>query len=66
MQFEMCNVTQLVMVNPWLSIPAADYESHMFSPDVIQAQLIAELLAEAVRGAAGRACAFFLCFVVWT
>lgn len=40
--------------NPWLSIPPSDYESHISSPDVMQAQMIAGLLAEAVRDTAVR------------
>jgi len=35
--------------NPWLRIPAADYEAHMASPGVMQAQLLSLLLREAVE-----------------
>ena len=34
--------------NPWLEIPAADYEGHMGSPEVGQLQLLNQLLARAV------------------
>jgi SAM-dependent methyltransferase len=35
--------------NPWLDIPLADYEGHMASPQVAQAQLLADELQRAVR-----------------
>ena len=35
-----------LMRNPWLDIPLADYEAHMASPEVAQAQMIASALAE--------------------
>jgi SAM-dependent methyltransferase len=35
--------------NPWLRIPAAEYEAHMASPGVMQAQLLSRLLREAVE-----------------
>jgi trans-aconitate methyltransferase len=34
------------MRNPWLDIPLADYEAHMASPAVAQAQMIAGTLAD--------------------
>jgi SAM-dependent methyltransferase len=36
------------MRNPWLDIPLADYERHMALPQVAQAQLLSDVLAEAV------------------
>lgn len=36
------------MDNPWLSIPLEDYEGHMASPEIRQAQMLAESLAEAL------------------
>ncbi|MDD3643631.1 MAG: class I SAM-dependent methyltransferase [Candidatus Krumholzibacteria bacterium] len=35
--------------NPWLSIPAADYEAHMASRAVAQAQLLSGILRESVE-----------------
>jgi trans-aconitate methyltransferase len=35
--------------NPWLAIPLADYEAHMALPQVGQAELLANVLADAVR-----------------
>ncbi len=37
------------MNNPWLDIPLSDYEGHMALPEVAQAQLLADLFAEALR-----------------
>ena len=37
------------MRNPWLDIPLADYEAHMASPEVAQAQMIAGALAELLQ-----------------
>jgi trans-aconitate methyltransferase len=37
------------MRNPWLDIPLADYEAHMASSEVAQAQMIADLLAQLLR-----------------
>ena len=34
------------MRNPWLDIPLADYEGHMASPGVAQAQTLSEILAD--------------------
>lgn len=34
--------------NPWLRIPAAEYEAHMASPGVMQAQLLSRLLRESL------------------
>lgn len=36
-------------MNPWLSIPLADYEGHMALPHVAQSGLLADLLAAAVQ-----------------
>lgn len=36
------------MANPWLSIPAEDYEAHMASPEVAQAQALDGLLGSAL------------------
>lgn len=35
--------------NPWLDIPASDYEAHMSSPEVAQAQMLAEVFGESLR-----------------
>ncbi len=35
--------------NPWLKIPAWDYESHMALPDVAQAQALARIMADALE-----------------
>jgi len=35
--------------NPWLAIPAEDYEGHMASPEVGQLQVLSELFGEAYR-----------------
>jgi trans-aconitate methyltransferase len=37
------------MRNPWLDIPLADYERHMASPEVAQAQMIGAALAELLQ-----------------
>jgi hypothetical protein len=47
--------------NPWLAIPLADYEAHMALPEVGQAELLAEVLARAVREQAPRSVAIFGC-----
>lgn len=47
--------------NPWLTIPLADYEAHMALPQVGQAELLAEVLAAAVRRHAARSVAIFGC-----
>jgi threonine dehydrogenase-like Zn-dependent dehydrogenase len=36
------------MPNPWLSVPLADYEGHMDSPEVHQLSALSELFAEAL------------------
>jgi hypothetical protein len=36
------------MSNPWLSIPLAEYEGHMKSPEVQQLDVLSELFAEAL------------------
>jgi trans-aconitate methyltransferase len=38
-----------LMRNPWLDIPLADYEGHMASPEVAQAQMIGDALAELLQ-----------------
>ena len=35
--------------NPWLSIPAADYDGHMSSPEVRQSQYLAEVVRELIE-----------------
>jgi SAM-dependent methyltransferase len=47
--------------NPWLSVPLADYEAHMSSPGVGQAQLLADLLAAAIAEHRPRALAVLGC-----
>ena len=37
------------MKNPWLDVPLDDYESHMALPHVGQAQLLSQLLGEAIE-----------------
>ena len=49
------------MRNPWLDIPLDDYERHMALPQVAQAQLLSELLVEAVSGYAPRSVALLGC-----
>jgi SAM-dependent methyltransferase len=36
------------MINPWLRIPASDYEAHMALPEVAQAQSLSNLMASAL------------------
>ena len=36
------------MKNPWLNVPASDYEGHMGSPAVAQLQMLADIFAGAV------------------
>ncbi len=47
--------------NPWLAIPLSDYEAHMALPHVGQAELLANVLAEAVRVHAPRSVAVLGC-----
>jgi SAM-dependent methyltransferase len=47
--------------NPWLAIPLADYEAHMALPEVGQAELLANVLADAVRSHAPRSVAVLGC-----
>ena len=47
--------------NPWLAIPLADYEAHMALPQVGQAELLAEVLATALREHAPRSVAILGC-----
>jgi len=37
------------MTNPWLQIPASDYEGHMGSPEVAQLTLLAQTFKEALN-----------------
>jgi len=37
------------MKNPWLRIPATDYEAHMALPEVAQAQALSKLMASALK-----------------
>jgi trans-aconitate methyltransferase len=37
------------MDNPWLHIPAADYEGHMSAPHIAQAQFLSQVFKEALR-----------------
>ncbi len=36
------------MTNPWLRIPAADYEGHMSSPNVAQQSFLAQTFKESL------------------
>ena len=36
------------MTNPWLNIPASDYEGHMRAPNVAQTSLLAEIFKESL------------------
>lgn len=36
------------MINPWLYIPASDYDAHMALPEVAQAQALSSLMAAAL------------------
>jgi len=47
--------------NPWLAIPLADYEAHMALPQVGQAELLANVLADVVRLHAPRSVAVLGC-----
>ncbi len=47
--------------NPWLYIPLSDYEAHMASPAVAQAQLLSDLFAEAVERLAPGSAALLGC-----
>jgi ubiquinone/menaquinone biosynthesis C-methylase UbiE len=49
------------MSNPWLGIPLADYEGHMASPTIGQAQLLSEVFATALRQYAPRSVAVLGC-----
>jgi SAM-dependent methyltransferase len=51
----------VVARNPWLAIPLADYEAHMALPQVGQAELLANVLADAVRLHAPRSVAVLGC-----
>ena len=49
------------MINPWLQIPASDYEAHMTLPEVAQTQAIAEVFASALSEYAPASIAVFGC-----
>jgi trans-aconitate methyltransferase len=49
------------MRNPWLDIPLAEYEGHMASPDVAQAQMIGAALAELLQSQRPRSLAVIGC-----
>ncbi|HVP38294.1 MAG TPA: class I SAM-dependent methyltransferase [Candidatus Saccharimonadales bacterium] len=49
------------MTNPWLEIPLADYEGHMGLPGIAQAQLLADVFAEALAQHAPRSVAVLGC-----
>ena len=49
------------MRNPWLDIPLADYEGHMASPEVSQAQMITGALAELLQAQRPRSLAVIGC-----
>src|SRR5690349_21449618 len=49
------------MRNPWLDIPLGDYEGHMASPQVGQAQLLSDTLAESLRTYSPRSIALLGC-----
>jgi len=51
----------VVARNPWLAVPLADYEAHMALPQVGQAELLANVLADAVRSHAPRSVAVLGC-----
>jgi hypothetical protein len=47
--------------SPWLNVPLADYEAHMSSSGVGQAQMLADLLADAIGKHKPRTLAVFGC-----
>ena len=49
------------MKNPWLDIPLADYEGHMASPNVGQAQLLSDVFASALSKYGPRSVAVLGC-----
>jgi len=49
------------MTNPWLHIPASDYEAHMSLPEVAQAQAINELFASVLQEYTPASLAVFGC-----
>ncbi|MCA9194196.1 MAG: class I SAM-dependent methyltransferase [Planctomycetales bacterium] len=49
------------MNNPWLSIPAEEYEMHMAHPDVLQSQFLEEVFADGIRLSAPRSIALLGC-----
>jgi len=49
------------MTNPWLTIPAADYEGHMGAPEVEQLQTLNRLTASILRTSRPRSLAVYGC-----
>jgi SAM-dependent methyltransferase len=49
------------MQNPWLNIPLADYEAHMASPSIVQAQMLAAQFELALKKYAPKSVAVFGC-----
>ena len=49
------------MRNPWLDIPLADYEAHMASAEVAQAQLLSTILSDEIRALQPRSIAVIGC-----
>ena len=49
------------MTNPWLAIPLADYEGHMASPDVGQAEMLAKEFEALLKGHAPKTVALVGC-----
>ena len=49
------------MTNPWLAIPLADYEGHMASPAVGQAEMLADEFEALLRSHAPKAVALVGC-----
>ncbi len=42
-------MTPMVALNPWLTIPASEYEAHMGDPNVDQLQFLGRILGEALE-----------------
>jgi ubiquinone/menaquinone biosynthesis C-methylase UbiE len=49
------------MKNPWLQIPASDYEAHMALPEVAQSQALSRVMASALQEYAPRTLAVIGC-----
>ncbi len=54
-------VRRIIMTNPWLQIPATDYETHMALPEVAQTQALDTLFASALTEYAPVSLAVFGC-----